>query len=33
LNFLHRNCAPSPKRAWLRKSSKPWSNWAWRTAG
>ena len=32
LDFLHRNCMPIPRRALLRKSLKPRSNWAWLTA-
>ncbi len=31
-NFLHLNCMPIPRRALLRKSLKPRSNWAWLTA-
>jgi len=26
LTFLHLNCTPIPRRAWSRRSSKPWSN-------
>ena len=32
LKFLHPNCTPIPRRVWLRKSSKPWSNSASRIA-
>ena len=32
LNFLHPNCTSIPRRVWLRKSSKPWSNSASRIA-